>query len=130
MRTVFLSNNYLNAFTGLLGSDLSKVFKNYDSYYVSEGHRGIGELRGRLKRVIKFELGEQEKSSQKSSPIFFHSGIANLSESAYLAASCAVGTSLSHTTSKKLPHLLKTLMTHVCSSSNANGVLKLGNGRN
>lgn len=103
-----LSNNYLCAFKTLLGSDLTKALSNFKASYVSEGHRGIGDMRGRLCRII-----ELENKRTVLMPVIFRSGISNESELAYLQAGCAVGSSLAQTSTTASTKILTTLLTHL-----------------
>ncbi|PMK78593.1 hypothetical protein BCT94_05770 [Vibrio breoganii] len=101
--SVVLSNDYLFAFDQMFSEkSLQSKFK---ACYISRKHKGIGELRGRLSRIIQLEL-----SLPSEEPTFFRSGVANTSELGYVAAGCPVGGSLCHTNSSKMSHLLVELL--------------------
>lgn len=102
---VILSKDYLTAFNALLGESKDAIIKRYKSAYISESHRGIGELRGRLKRVINLE-----KHRSHFEPVYFRSGVCNKSELAYLAAGESVGSSLAYVNTSKNTALLATLL--------------------
>lgn len=102
---VALSNDYLAAFEAILEGKKESVLSGFKSHYISEGHRGIGDLRGRLKRVINTVKGQKEFT-----PTLFRSGVANFSELGYLAAGCDIGTSLAHVNTKKSTDLLSVIL--------------------
>ncbi|MCG9579081.1 hypothetical protein L1D14_23040 [Vibrio tubiashii] len=101
---VILSNDYLEAFDQIVGPS-KKSISNFRSSYVSRGHSGIGELRGRLARVIGLI-----KSPRKMKPTYFKSGVANMAELGYLASGYAIGTSLAHVNTKKQTTLLAAIL--------------------
>nr|CAH7372065.1 conserved hypothetical protein [Vibrio chagasii] len=104
---VALSNDYLAAFDLMLGGEegVQKLLSRFQNHYVSRGHTGIGDLRGRLGRIIK------NVTSKCEFPITnFRSGVANLPELGYLAAGCDVGASLAHTNRAKGTDLLSALL--------------------
>ncbi|BBM67900.1 hypothetical protein VA249_45460 (plasmid) [Vibrio alfacsensis] len=116
---VLLSNDYLSAFDAMLGNKASSILRRFNGCYVSRKHQGIGELRGRLSRVIKHVLSKNTIGDET----YFRSGIANQNELAFVAAGCAVGSSLAHCNANKSAHLLASLL-----ESTRHGKLFLDNG--
>lgn len=106
-RNVFvaLTNDYLAAFNEILGERKEPILGKFGSFYISEGHTGIGDLRGRLSRIIKNTASEDEFN-----PVLFRSGVANFAELGYLAAGCDLGTSLAHVNTEKSTDLLSALL--------------------
>lgn len=102
---VMLTNRYLAALDLMVGEE--ELNRWFQSAYVSRQHKGIGELRGRLSRVIEHETG---KRPEPQSPVVFRSGVAAVSELGYVAAQCPVGSSLAHTNTEKMTHLLPELL--------------------
>lgn len=99
-----LSNDYLAAFDSML--DGSGVLKKFRSYYISRNHQGIGELRGRLNRVINLVKNPLPTNDE----VYFRSGVANVSELGYVAAGCDIGCSLAHCNTTKNTTLLASLL--------------------
>ncbi len=101
---VALSNDYLASFDAML--DGTSTLKKFNSHYISRGHQGIGELRGRLNRVIQLVLNPLPNGNET----YFRSGVANRSELGYVAAGCAVGSSLAHCNTRRNTTLLSSLL--------------------
>ncbi|MDK9793697.1 DUF6884 domain-containing protein [Vibrio sp. D431a] len=102
---VALTNDYLEAFNTILGTRKETILNSFQSTYISEGHQGIGDLRGRLARIIKNVVAETEFN-----PVLFRSGVANFSELGYVAAGCDIGTSLAHVNSQKATDLFSVIL--------------------
>lgn len=104
-RTVYicLVNNYKKALFGMAGHLLEQV----RDIYVSENHLGIGELRGRLSKVVRSIASGWVGSSSKysymdSTPIVFNSGASTASEiSIYADDLSNVGSSLHYMNFKR-----------------------------
>lgn len=92
---VILTNRYLNMFELMFKED--QMHKSFNSCYISRGHKGIGELRGRLNKVLSFV----RNSIQPKPPLTFRSGVSNSAELGYIAAGCCIGGSLAHTNTDK-----------------------------
>ncbi|ELP6119496.1 TPA: hypothetical protein I7730_00130 [Vibrio vulnificus] len=110
---VALSNDYLAAFDLMLGGEegVQKLLGRFQNHYISRGHTGIGDLRGRLTRIIK------NVTTNSQFPITnFRSGVANFPELGYLAAGCDIGASLAHTNRAKGSDLLSALLNATNSS--------------
>ncbi|MBD0788234.1 hypothetical protein HUO09_17905 [Vibrio sp. Y2-5] len=102
----FLTNNYMGVFKKLLhGTKFDSFWTSFKSHYICEGHEGIGELLGRLKKLCI-----SVKSPAQSLPTVFRSGISNRTETAYISAGCCGGSSLAHTNLNKNRDLLAELL--------------------
>lgn len=123
---VLMTKDYTFAFDRLLSTHRGqKVLKSFRSLYISRNHRGIGELRGRLKSAIR-----TYSSSNPPNFGFIRSGISNLSELGYLAAGVdGLGTSLARVNSSKNTALLGSLLNAVSSTKIwiDNGLIKASN---
>lgn len=102
---VLMTNDYLAVFNAMVGSGNNPLL-GFRYHYVSKGHRGIGELRGRVSRVLSYVKGDVPIHT----PIFQRSGIANEEELGFVAANCHIGTSLAHTNTATKTSLLKALL--------------------
>ncbi|MFL7013690.1 DUF6884 domain-containing protein [Enterovibrio norvegicus] len=99
---IVLSNGYLNAFDNLICSVGAKRALSKCVVYASRDHRGIGILRGRLKRILLTQ-GLQAKP-----PILFRSGVANTDEMlGYLSSGQAIGSSIAYVSDTLKPHLFR-----------------------
>ncbi|KIF53367.1 DUF6884 domain-containing protein [Vibrio owensii] len=104
---VVLSNDYLSMFKSLMGNKLDAVLAKYHSHYICESHRGIGDLRGALKRIINHVVKEPRDKPER---IWFRSGVANMAEIGFIASGNDVGTSLAHVNSNKQTDLLSVIL--------------------
>lgn len=102
---VCMSNDYLAAFDAMVGDDPIKTV-GLDNLYVSREHEGIGELRGRVKRVIDFVKSEQCIEDAT----YFRSGIANKNELGLVSGGCDVGISLARVSTTKQTELFSQLL--------------------
>lgn len=102
---IVLSNDYLCAFDEICKhSVFNRVFRKFPSVYVSRKHRGIGELRGRLKKILTFK-GDSELNAT-----LFRSGLASHDELVgFSVAGCDLGASLAYISDIKAPHRLQYL---------------------
>ena len=90
---LILSKRYKVVFDDMKLSALN----SFSMVYQGEGSRGIGDYRGRLKKIINTKLRKHEE------PILFRSGCSNLTEiTAFRLANSPIGTSLAYTTNKKI----------------------------
>ncbi len=85
-----------------------RIISRFKSSYISRKHKGIGELRGRLARIIERRSGHAGDRSIQ--PLYFRSGVANVTELGFVSAGCSVGGSLAHTNTNKMTHLLSELL--------------------
>ncbi|MFL0824220.1 hypothetical protein [Vibrio parahaemolyticus] len=131
---VCLTNRYKKAFFAMCGTQLSKV----NNLYISEDHRGIGELRGRLNKVCKkiakdFIYSSPYYRCYRNHPIVFTSGASCAQEMEVYTASGSlsnIGTSLhyvnSHKNSKGAAFIKEVLKKH--SGSTIKGHIFYDNG--
>lgn len=103
---VCVPNDYLHVLDECLGEGANDVLKLFDSFYISRGHKGIGELRGRLSKILELEGGRYRALK----PLHFRSGVSNRVETAYLAAGCSVGTSLAYLNRGKQSELYEEIL--------------------
>ncbi len=105
---VLLTKDYQRAFDRLLGTEeqTKRMLTRFSSCYISRGHRGIGELRGRLSRVLQNGM----KALSKEDYHFYRSGVSNPPEIGYLSAGCSVGTSLKYVNTNQSTELLSVLL--------------------
>ncbi|GAD91218.1 hypothetical protein VHA01S_074_00090 [Vibrio halioticoli NBRC 102217] len=103
--SVVLPNDYLFAFDRMFSVKYLK--SKFKSCYVSRTSLCTDEqLRGCLSRIIKAETSQ----ATMGEPTLFRSGVANISELGFVAAGCSVGSSLCHTNTEKMTHLLVELL--------------------
>ena len=108
---VILSNDYLAAFQQIIKGKESQYLNKFQRFYISEGHRGIGDLRGRLGRIIKYVLSGGCDAMTDAQ--WHKSGISNPPELGYLDADCDIGISLARVNCKKNNKLLMKILSRI-----------------
>ena len=105
---VVLSNDYKAAFDAMSTYPaMKKSIKSFQSMYISCGHKGIGDLRGRLKRIL---CTTKDKETPKP-PTLFRSGLSNHDELVgFSQAGADLGASLAYISDIKQPQKLQYLM--------------------
>lgn len=101
---VLLTNDYLAAYDAMTKTAaFTKVLKKFKSVYVCRKHRGIGILRGRLKKILTNALHEDDIT-------LFRSGLASYDEIlGYSLANESLGASMAYISDSKRTHLLEML---------------------
>lgn len=99
---VMLSRQYMVAWDKYLTCFPKSALKRFDSVYESRNHCGIGQLKGRISKVLK-------RADSQFRPLPYRSGVSNDGELGYLAAGQSIGISLANVNTTKLSFLRRVL---------------------